>query len=325
MLLSCRNVSVKFQASLRGSLRGAAASTSTSVSEPSSTQPLQRSSSSSSSTCGKRLTKCSGRSTCCSKNVFTKSLCSVCRWLETLNAAPQAVLPRKALQNRGLLQQFYAGKIWDNTLELLHVRCFRAAFWVFAVVAPTCTTKRPWTDQISEVTFTNGCFPLLSEVIESQTWDIRSECIIWITVTAWIQTHITVRLIRLLRHKIRSCGDPANANDSPLGRLTVRRSSSGLVYPLFLHWNLTLSAANRGVSDGVNFVWRLRMPGPLSFTMHFATTSSESGMYSMNAVTSTGRKGLQIKASGNTRCVRMTESVSPRRVPTALEIHLLHW
>ena len=46
MLLSCRNVSVKFQASLRGSLRGAAASTSTSVSEPSSTQPLQRSSSS---------------------------------------------------------------------------------------------------------------------------------------------------------------------------------------------------------------------------------------------------------------------------------------
>ena len=46
MLLSCKNVSVKFQASLRGSLRGAAASTSTSVSEPSSTQPLQRSSSS---------------------------------------------------------------------------------------------------------------------------------------------------------------------------------------------------------------------------------------------------------------------------------------
>ena len=46
MLLSCKNVSVKFQASLRGSLRGAAASTSTSVSEPSSTQPLQRPSSS---------------------------------------------------------------------------------------------------------------------------------------------------------------------------------------------------------------------------------------------------------------------------------------
>ena len=43
-------------------------------------------------------------------------------------------LPSKTLQNSGPLHQFYAGKIQDKNLDLLHFCSFCAARWVFAVV-----------------------------------------------------------------------------------------------------------------------------------------------------------------------------------------------
>ena len=43
-------------------------------------------------------------------------------------------LPRKMLQNKASLHQFYAGIIQDKNLDLLHFCSFRAARWVFAVV-----------------------------------------------------------------------------------------------------------------------------------------------------------------------------------------------